>query len=372
MIDPQSFYKLLRSENCTFYAGVPDSLLKDFGAYIAEHADPQDHVITANEGAAVALAAGVHLATRTLPVVYMQNSGIGNAVNPLLSLADPDVYSIPMLVIVGWRGEPGVKDEPQHVKQGRIQEELIRTLGYRYEILSADFPKAEEQIRSLTTHAREQGTPVVLLVRKGTFRSYSYTPAASESGLLSREDALNMILDALSPEDRVVSTTGKTSREVYEYRDRNGHGHDRDFLTVGSMGHAVMIALGVSRFSSRSVYCIDGDGAHLMHLGSMPIAALEGSENFRHIVINNGAHESVGGQPTVGFQVPFHEITLQCGYRASWVASTSEEIVSALTEMGTTDGPAFLEIRVRQGSRPDLGRPKTTPRENKAAFMEQL
>ncbi len=372
MLKPEELYSVFREQGYRFFTGVPDSLLKEFCAYIAENTSSDNHVITANEGAAIALAAGYHLGTGEAALVYMQNSGTGNAINPLLSLADPAVYGFPMLLLIGWRGEPGVKDEPQHVTQGFVQEELIRALGYPYEILEPEFESARSQIQELTKAMRASRSPVILLVRAGTFDRYQSAIPVSEIYPLTREEVLALIVDTSSEEDRFVSTTGRTSRELFEIRDRLNQGHERDFLTVGSMGHAPMIALGLAMTVKRTVYCIDGDGAALMHFGNMAIVGSRDAKNLRHFLINNGAHDSVGGQPTVGYDVPFHEIADRLGYRTSRLASTETEIREAIEPMNREPGPHFLEIRVRAGTRKDLGRPTTTPLQNKNSLMKGL
>lgn len=372
MIDPKDFVALLAARGITFFAGVPDSLLKDLCAYVTANLPASNHVIAANEGGAVALAAGYHLATGKAALVYMQNSGTGNAINPLLSLADPDVYSIPMLVVIGWRGEPGTKDEPQHKKQGAVQEALLKSLGYSYEIM-ADAPEAvERQIDRLSEEMLAKKTPTALLVKKGSFGEYAFAGAEKREYPLSREEAIKIVLGKLKGSDRVVSTTGMASREIYELRDAAGEGHAKDFLTVGSMGHAIMIALGVAKFSRGNVYCIDGDGAAIMHLGSLGIVGSQAPKNLRHIVINNGSHDSVGGQPTIGYDLPFDAIAKDLGYAEAFTAEDAAGIESAMHAMESAQGPAFLEIRARGGHRKDLGRPKTTTLENKTAFMESL
>lgn len=371
MLDPRETTALLRTQGYDFFAGVPDSLLKELCACITDTVAPQNHVIAANEGGAVALAAGYHLATGKAAVVYLQNSGLGNTINPLLSLADPQVYRIPMLVVVGWRGEPGVKDEPQHIKQGRIQNRLLEALEYPVAVLSAEPQEAQAQITELTAQMHQLGSPVFLVVRADTFAPYKLA-ADPPPYSLSREQALELIIPAVGEDARIVSTTGKTSREIFELRERLGQDHSRDFLTVGSMGHASMIALALARFATVPVYCIDGDGAALMHLGALPIAGHHGPENLRHIVINNGAHESVGGQPTVAFHLDIPAIARECGYRHVFRAQAAGELAAALTELAGVTGPALLEVRVRPGSRADLGRPTTTPVQNKQAFMDAL
>jgi len=367
MIDPKDFYKGLQEAGIRFFAGVPDSLLKHFCAYVDDHGRPGEHIITANEGNAVALAAGYHLTTGRVAAVYMQNSGLGNATNPLTSLVDPQVYKIPLLLIIGWRGEPGVKDEPQHIKQGAITAEQLDLLGIPYFIMQAD-SSSDEIITKAVDKLAATGAPVALLIRKGTFSSYKGQRKPDKSFNLKREDALRELLK-LAADGLVISTTGKTSREVYELRAEMGD-LQRDFLTVGSMGHTSSIALGVALGRpEKLVICLDGDGSVLMHLGSLPIIGDVAPKNLVHVLLNNSAHESVGGQPTVAGKLDFEAIALGCGYKRYLQASDEGGIRDAWATLQGNSGPVFFEVKITTGSRDDLGRPASTPEENKQAFM---
>ena len=353
MIDCKQFSECLREAGIGLFVGVPDSLLKSFCAYLTDNCGGS-HVIAANEGGAVGLAAGHYLATGKPALVYMQNSGQGNAVNPLCSLADPDVYSIPMVLLVGWRGQPGVKDEPQHVKQGKITVSMFETLGIPTEILPDDDESAAETTRKMVGRAKAESRPVALIVRKGLFAEYKLQNKKPDIAALPREQAIEDVLKSLPEDAVVVSTTGMISREVYETRERLGQDHSRDFLTVGSMGHASMIALGIARAQpSRRVYCLDGDGASIMQMGNMAIVGQSGCANLTHIVFNNAAHDSVGGQPTVGGAIDLPAIASACGYNRQ-------------------GAPVFREVLVAKGARKDLGRPKEPPQVNKALYMKTL
>lgn len=370
---PEAVFEAIRGQGVDFFTGVPDSLLKDFCAYVTDNAAADAHVITANEGNAVALASGHYLATGHPALVYMQNSGIGNAVNPLLSLADAEVYSIPMLLMIGWRGEPGVKDEPQHVKQGRVMEALLEAMEIPYVVLDADTADAAGVIAKACELMRERSMPVALLVRKGTFEKYKLKKDVATDYPMNREDAVQCVVDLLGDDDVVISTTGKTSRELYEYRAARGDGHGSDFLTVGAMGHTSSIAMGVTHGRpGKRTLCLDGDGSMLMHLGALAIIGQSGLDNFVHVVINNGAHDSVGGQPTVGFAIDVPTIARGCGYRQILTASSADEVKQAFGKLAGDNGPALLEIRVNKGARDDLGRPKSTPVENRDALMARL
>lgn len=373
MVSPELFIKTLQANGVNFFAGVPDSLLKNVCAYITDNVSPDRNIITANEGSAVGVAAGHYLATGELPLVYMQNSGIGNAVNPLLSLADEKVYSIPMILMIGWRGEPGVHDEPQHVKQGAVTLSLLDAMQIPYVILSDDETVAASQIGMIVNDCRKSAKPHAIVIKKGTFGPYKLQTKVSNDNPVCREDAMKCVVDAIPSDSIIVSTTGKLSRELYEYRDAKGQAHESDFLTVGSMGHSSSIALGIALAKpERRVFCFDGDGAFIMHMGAISNIGNLAPKNYVHVLYNNGAHESVGGQPTLGFNIDVPAIARACGYRNAITVTAFEEIRSAIEEVLNNEGPSLMEIRVGINSRDNLGRPKTTPIENKEAFMKFL
>ena len=371
MIDPREFITHLQASGVEFFTGVPDSLLKEFCACLEHVPRAGHHIISANEGGAVALALGYHLATRNVPLVYLQNSGLGNIVNPLLSLADPEVYSIPLLLVIGWRGEPGVHDEPQHKKQGRVMLSMLDAMEIPHSILGPETVDPQAALRDALAHVRKMSAPYALVIKKGTFQSFAAPKVEKKDFPLSREEAIQQVIESLGERDVLISTTGMPSREVYEYRSRRGEGHQRDFLTVGGMGHASQIALGIAlQKPRRSVYCLDGDGALLMHMGGLAITGVLKPRNFKHIIVNNGAHDSVGGQPTVAFDVDVPGIAHACGYESVFCVQTKQELQSSLEELQRSSGPSLLEVRVRCGARKDIGRPLTTPSQNKNAFMD--
>ena len=372
-IKPADFFKKLTSHGVEFFTGVPDSLLKEFCLCIDDFIPKDKHIITANEGNAIALAAGYYLAQKSIPLVYMQNSGLGNAVNPLLSLCDPEVYAIPMVVVIGWRGEPGVKDEPQHVKQGKVQIELLETMNIPYEIISKDDGQIESKISKIIKLAEDENRPAVLLIKKGTFEKYSEVIQEPDNQRIKREDALTIILENLDDRDIIVATTGKTSREIFEIREKIGQSHHQDFLTVGSMGHCSSIALGIALAKpQREVVCIDGDGAMLMHLGSLTSIASLKPKNFRHILMNNEVHESVGGQDTAAKSIDLAAIVEAMGITEIYKAETASDLKIQFPDFKTCVGPSFLEVKIRPGSREDLGRPTIEPADNKNDFMNFL
>ena len=372
-INPTDFYNQLASHGIDFFSGVPDSLLKEFCLCIDDRIPNEKHIITANEGNAIALAAGYYLAQNSLPLVYMQNSGLGNAVNPLLSLCDPEVYSIPMLVMIGWRGEPGVKDEPQHVKQGKVQIDLLKTMDIPYEIISQDDDQFAVKLSNVIEIAKSESRAVVPLIKKGTFEKYGKEIQKVDDQRMVREEALEIVLENLDDDAIVVSTTGKTSREIFEIREKKGQSHQQDFLTVGSMGHCSSIALGIALAKPhREVVCIDGDGAMLMHLGSLTSIATLKPRNFRHILMNNEVHESVGGQDTAAKNINLSAIVAAVGSSKMFMAETIAELKININDFMQGDGPSFLEVKIRPGSRADLGRPTINPVDNKENFMTFL
>jgi len=376
MIRPEFFIEALREKGIDCFAGVPDSLLKNICAYITDHFDAAHNIIAANEGAAVGLAAGHYLATGQPACVYMQNSGEGNIINPLASLTDQEVYNIPVLLLIGWRGRPGVHDEPQHVKQGKVTTGLLNVMGVNYEVLSKEEDKAAKQIEK-AAKALANKEVFALVIEKDTFEDYKLQNVEVNDLTMSREEAIKTVAAALGEKDCIVSTTGMISRELFEYRAAMNQGHERDFLTVGSMGHASQIALGIALAQpERRVWCFDGDGAAIMHMGSMAIVANKAPKNYVHVVFNNGAHDSVGGQPTVGLKIDMPAVAKAVGYKAAISVSSKEELEKELStlnlQLSTLGGPILLEVQVKKGNRKDLGRPTTTPIQNKEALMDFL
>ena len=376
MIAPSDFTAALDQAGIGFITGVPDSLLKDVCACITTTFPADRHVIATNEGSAVGLAIGHFLATSRPALVYMQNSGLGNIVNPVASLADPQVYGIPMVLMVGWRGEmkadgTQIHDEPQHVKQGQVTVAQLNILGIPYQLIDETTQEIGLVVQELTQLALERSGPVAILVRKNTFSSFKYTGKADEQTLQTRESAIKLLMDALPNDIPVVSTTGMASRELFEHRKATGNGHDRDFLTVGGMGHASQIATGIAMMRpQQKVLCIDGDGAMLMHMGSLAVSAKQ--PNLIHIVVNNGAHDSVGGQPTLANGLDLSKIASVCGYGVVARASSQQEIVSTLKQALQTRASTLIEITCKRGSRSDLGRPDRSPAVNKQDFMRFL
>ena len=373
MISSEFFFNACKDEGVDFFSGVPDSLLKNICSYITDNTPSENHIIAANEGNALAIGVGYHLSTGKVPLIYMQNSGLGNVINPLLSLADQDVYSIPLLMMIGWRGDPGMKDEPQHKKQGRVTIALLEAMEIPYKVLTADsnIEEVEVTLKTMLSIAKKENKPCALLIKKGLFEDYKFQSDMLYERPLYREQAIEIIVNNLNEPDIVVSTTGVASRELFEYREKLKSGHERDFLTVGGMGHVSQIALGIAlQKKNRQVYCLDGDGSLIMHMGTLAINASMNCRNFKHIVFNNSAHDSVGGQPTVGDRIDIASIASNVGYQ--WVKMVSEEseIRLALNEMADVDTPALLEIQVKKGFRKDLGRPTTTPIQNKEIFMK--
>ena len=366
--------KLFEIIGSDFYTGVPDSQLKSLCNFLMNKygIDPQHHVIAANEGNCTALAAGYFLATGKIPVVYMQNSGEGNIINPAASLLNDKVYAIPMVFIIGWRGEPGVHDEPQHIYQGEVTVRLLEDMDITPFIISKD--TADNEAAEMMEKIREilsQGRQAAFVVRKGALE-YDGKVEYKNSFTMSREEIIRHIV-SFSGEDPIVSTTGKASREIFEIRESNNQSHKYDFLTVGSMGHASSIALGIAlNKPERKIWCIDGDGAVLMHMGAMAVMGANSPDNLVHIVINNGAHETVGGMPTVASYIDIVSAAKACGYKHTFSADNPSELDKALEYAKSNIGLTLIEVKCSIGARADLGRPTTSAIDNKNNFMSFL
>lgn len=369
MIACDKIANIFKKNSLTYFTGVPDTILKDWTCYISNNEDKFTHRIAANEGAAIAHATGYYLATGKLGVVYMQNSGLGNAVNPLVSLADSNVFGIPMLLMIGWRGEPGKRDEPQHEKTGRVMLPLLDSLEISWEILNTE--EIEEQIKRAKENAVEKNTPVALIVRKDFFEEYKNERKKDNSLQLSRERAISVIVGAFEGDEIVVATTGKTSRELFEIRKAGNQDCSGDFYVVGSMGHAGAIAADVACHKPhRKVYIFDGDGALIMHAGTLATIGAYAPKNLVHVVFDNCSHESTGGQPTVSDRIDIAAMARSCNYVDAKVCFNEEEIRESIRNI--KNGPVMIVVKVKSGSRKDLGRPTMTPAEHKISFMKKL
>lgn len=371
-VEVEMFLDVLGSN---FFTGVPDSLLKALSNYLMDSygEDSKYHVIAANEGNALGIASGYHLATGSIPVVYMQNSGEGNAINPLASLLNERLYAIPCILIIGWRGEPGIHDEPQHIYQGEVTCHLLEDIGMAYHIVGKE--TTIEEVRSVMKRFRRhlaQGKQVAFVIRKGSLIYDGVKTEYKNDHPLMREAAIQEIVK-VSGENPIICTTGRASRELFEIREALGQGHAFDFLTVGSMGHASSIALGIAlQKPSKTIWCIDGDGAVLMHMGAMAVIGKAAPKNLIHIVINNKAHESVGGMPTAASTTDLSNVAVACGYQHSVKIRDLVALQRELERSCREIGPIFIEILCSIESRDNLGRPVTTPLQNKDDFMRQL
>lgn len=360
--------------NRDFYTGVPDSQLKPLINYLMNTygIDNNHHLICANEGNCVALGAGYYLSTKKVPVIYMQNSGEGNIINPLASLTNEKVYNIPEIFVIGWRGEPGIKDEPQHIYQGEITIKLLELMGIDSFIITKETSKEELNNKMIEYNKiLEQGKSVAFIIEKDAL-VYNENVIYQNNNKLNREEVIEHIV-RYSKEDPIISTTGKISRELFEIRERNNDNHEKDFLTVGSMGHASSIALGIKlNKKDTKVWVIDGDGSILMHMGSLAYIGEINPKNFVHIVINNGAHETVGGMPTAASKINLSNIAKSCGYENVYCTDNLNDLDKILEETKNNKSLTFIEIKTNIESRKDLGRPTTTPKENKDDFMNYL
>lgn len=376
MIAPEKFVEALGKIGINFVTGVPDSLLKDLCAKLTVKLPAENHVIAANEGSAIGMAIGHYLASSQPAMVYMQNSGLGNVVNPLTSLADPKVYAIPMILVIGWRGEvldDGIQlyDEPQHKKQGEITLSQLEILDVPYKVIDKDTTELDKILFESFNQSMDRSGPVAIVVRKGTFSSFKYISRESQDLSLLREEAIDIITENMDQEIPIVSTTGVASRELFEKRKHKAQGHSRDFLTVGGMGFASSIAGGIARvLHEKKIICIDGDGAALMHLGALAITA--DCSNLIHFLINNEAHDSVGGQPTKGASISFSQVAKELGYQHTFEVDSKEDLVNICASINRLKGSVLVTVRTRAGYRENLSRPDRSPIENKQDFMKFL
>ena len=351
MIDSKKFINFLKINNISFYCGVPDSILKDFSNEIVKTKGVK-HIITPNEGLAISLAAGYSLSTDKLPCVYLQNSGLGNTINPISSIIHKKVYSIPLLLLIGWRGSPKIKDEPQHKVKGLITKSLLKLLGIKYTEISSDLKK----IKNLINYAKTNNKPVAILVKKNQFKNKKSNIKISK-GIL-RSDFISTLLNLIKKKTKIISTTGFTSRELFQLRSFKNYKLSKDFYMVGGMGHASSLALGVSISNKNEIICLDGDGALLMHLGSMNLIGHLANKNFKHIIFNNYCHESVGSQSTYSENINFKLLSKSLGYKTYFRVDNNSRLKKILKKFLKTNGPAMLEVKTKIGSLDNLMRPK--------------
>ncbi len=370
MIKIEDLYKILVGNNINFFTGVPDSLMKDLSNFLEDNISESEHLISCNEGNSVSYGIGYHLATNKIPLVYLQNSGIGNIINPITSMINEMVYSIPMLLIIGWRGEIGLNDEPQHTFQGQITKKQLTLLDIDYEIMDRNINKCSFQIKNIVNKIKINNKPCALLVRKNTFLEYSRKKPFIDNNFLIREKCIEILMNSLEKDDIVVSTTGKTSRELNE---KSKYFENPYFMSVGGMGHTSQIALGIAENSKKRVFCFDGDGSVLMHLGGLATIGERSIKNFYHIVFDNEAHESVGGQKTVSYNIDFKNLSYSLGYKKYFKIYDYYSIEEVLKKLNkNVIGPIMIHIKVKCFSRENLTRPSHTPIKHKIHFKKRL
>jgi phosphonopyruvate decarboxylase len=357
MIDVNHLFFFFKKNKINFFTGVPDSILKSFSKILDSHKKKITNIITANEGSAVALAAGNYLSTKKPALVYMQNSGLGNAINPLISMCHPKVYSIPMILMIGWRGSTNENDEPQHQLKGKITKSILKLLNIKFLVLNDT--KDIKKIKNLIHYSKDKKTPVALLIKNNTlYLNNNYKKEIKSKYSLTREVVINELLNKINKNTRIISTTGYTSRELFQIRKNKKYKNGKDFYMVGGMGHSSMTSLGYSLSSKNQVICLDGDGSLLMHLGSLISTGLKSKSNFKHILLNNGSHESVGDQKIDTLKVNFKNISKSCGYKNYYLAKNNLSFNQNLKYFLKSKGPSFFEVKIRSRSIKNLSRPK--------------
>lgn len=371
MVSCEELFRTFRKFGFNFYTGIPCSIFKDWINFIVERKDTQ-HVIGTSEGETIAIATGYYLASKDFPVVYMQNSGLGNSVNPLTSLTAPEVFGIPFLLLISWRGEPRLEDEPEHKKMGKITTNILDTLHIPYSIMPDNIEGIEATLGEAKRFMQQKSTPYAILIGKGTIGKYDKVQKKIRfPSTISREEAIKLAADKLHKSGLIVSTTGKISRELFEYIESTRRNHQNIFYTVGSMGCSTGIALGLAlRKKKKKIFLFDGDGACLMKLGSMATVGHYFPANFFHILFDNQCYDSTGGQPTVSKTVDFVGIAESCNYRYAELATSHEELEYSLNRLIRKRGPYMLVAKVKSGARDNLGRPTIKPQENKEKFID--
>ncbi|UYP47933.1 hypothetical protein NEF87_004218 [Candidatus Lokiarchaeum ossiferum] len=371
-MNPHEMWNIFQKKGLDFFTGVPDSTFKSWMSFLDDmNGKVLQNVIAANECEALAIASGYHLATKKCGIVYMQNSGLGKTVNPITSLADPEVYSIPLLMLIGWRGEPGKKDEPQHKKMGRITIPLLDTLEIRHTIFPDNPKDLELELSKALTYIKEKNSPFAFIIKKNTLDPYKSQKTKEPKSNFSREEAIQAIISQLEGQEVIISTTGKTSRELFETRISRRE-DPRDFYTVGSMGCASAIGLGIALNSKKKTVILDGDGAMIMQMGSLATIGHYKPSNYYHFLFDNNVHDSTGGQPTVSDTIKLEKLAEACGYASVITISDKEKLSETVKKVFLKPGPAMIIVKVKPGARADLGRPTTTPIENKQYFMNYL
>lgn len=371
MINCNNLANIFKKNDLTFFTGVPDSTFKEWMSFLDEEKE-LTNVIACNECEAIAIATGYHLSTEKIGVVYMQNSGLGKTVNPITSLASKDVYSIPIILMIGWRGRLGEKDEPQHKMMGKIMLQLLDTLEIPYKIFSDNISEAEKIIEEMKKMTEETKSPVAIIVKENIFEKYTSKNIFEKKYEMNREDAIRIILENIEKEAIIISTTGKTSRELFEQRIFRAE-TPKDFYTVGSMGCSSSIAAEIAlQKPEKKVYCFDGDGAVLMQMGALSTIGSYKPKNFTHVIFDNASYDSTGGQPTNSDSVNFEKVAIACGYNHVGTVEIKNDLINSVNKIKTLEGPNMIIVRVNKGARENLGRPTSTPIENKENFMKSL
>lgn len=369
MLEPRSFWNILKNENLTFFTGVPDSTFKSFLSLINNEKN-LTNLIASNECEAIALGAGYYLSTKKIPIIYMQNSGFGKTINPITSLTCKEVYSIPQILFIGWRGEPRKKDEPQHKLMGSCMLKLLESIKIPYMFLSEDLEESKKIIKLMKEKALETSGPVAIIIRKNIFKKILTEKKPSE--LMSREEAINKIVPCLPKNNLILSTTGKTSRELYEYRTHNNQKHE-DFYMVGAMGCTLSVGLSVAlNAPEKEIIIFDGDGSTIMQLGSLISVGSYSPKNLSHFIFDNSAYDSTGGQPSLSKKIDFEKIGKGCKYKTVKTINCSKDLILTTKNLEKLSSPRLFIVKIKKGSRPDLGRPSTSPIENKVNFMNKI
>ena len=355
MIFVENLIQTLKKNKINFFTGVPDSILKNFSNHLEKYPQKK-HVIATNEGSATSLGIGYYLSTKKIPCVYLQNSGLSNAINPLISIASKTVYSIPLFLMIGWRGSPKEIDEPQHLAKGKITQNLLRLLKINFCILRKE--NDLKKLKKLIIMSRQKKQAVACLIEKNTLQTRKKKLKNKNNGSILRSDFIRNFLNLIPKKCKIISTTGYTSRELMEIRKKTKSKNGKDFYMVGGMGHSSSVATGYALNSKKQIFCLDGDGSILMHLGPLRTVGYLKNKNLKHIILNNNSHESVGGQITNAEGIDFKKLSISVGYKNYFKITNNKNIKAVLSKFIKIKGPSFLEVKIKNGTLKKLSRPK--------------
>ena len=354
MIKIDSLINVLKKNDINFFTGIPDSILIELSRFL-QNKNKRKHIRATSEGSAISIGIGHYLSTKQVPCIYMQNSGLSNALNPLISITSKKVYNIPLVLIIGWRGSPRVKDEPQHNVKGKITESILKLLNIKYTIVRSGNDLS--QFNKIVKNAKKNNNIAACLIEQGTIKKIKKTYNKKNFYKLNKELFLKTLLETLEKNSKVISSTGYNSRELMYLRNKYKLINTKDFYMVGGMGHTASVALGYSLSTKKKTICIDGDGSFLMHLGSIKTAGTFANNNFKYILLNNNSHDSVGGQNTYANNIDFEKLSKSLGFKKFYKIKNNKNLKQNIKRFLKGNNLNFLEVKITNSKIKNLPRP---------------